>query len=255
MHVFLTGASSGIGKALAQTYAAQGATLGLVGRHRDTLTALADSLPGQHHIYIADVADRQALHAAANAFQAIAPTDIVIACAGVSIGTLTEYPEDFDIFTRLYTTNVFGLLATFEPFIANMKARGQGTLVGIASVAGVRGLPGAGAYCSSKSAVRTYCESLRTELYGTGVKVVTLSPGFIDTPLTQHNPYRMPFLMQPQDFAKAAVRSIAKGHSHRVIPWQMGYLAKVLRVIPNCVFDFFVAKRGRKPRAHQGAKQ
>lgn len=252
MRVFITGASSGLGRALAHVYAKAGATLGLVGRREDALRALVAELPGdQHKIYVLDVADRQALHAAAYDFQTLGPTDIVLACAGISVGTVTEYLEDFDVFKRVYETNVFGLVATFEPFIAQMKQRGEGTLVGISSVAGVRGLPGSSAYCSSKSAVRTYCESLRVDLYGTGVKVVTIAPGFIDTPMTKVNPYKMPFLMPVDDFAQVAYKTIAKGCSYKVIPWQMGVVGKLLRLVPNSVYDYFVSKRGRKPRAHQ----
>lgn len=251
MRIFITGASSGLGRALAHAYAKVGATLGLVGRQEDALRALEAELPGKHKIYVLDVADRTALHAAAYDFQTLGPTDIVLACAGISVGTVTEYLEDFDTFKRVYETNVFGLVATFEPFIACMKKQGKGTLVGISSVAGVRGLPGASAYCSSKSAVRTYCESLRVDLYGTGVNVVTIAPGFIDTPMTKVNPYKMPFLMPVDDFAKEAVKVIAKGTSYKVIPWQMGVVAKLLRLVPNSLYDYFVSKRGRKPRAHE----
>ncbi|ETD67328.1 short-chain dehydrogenase [Pelistega indica] len=254
LRVFITGASSGLGKALAQVYASQGATLGLLGRKEDALQALAQELPGQHKTYVVDVADREALHAAAYDFQTLGPTDIVIACAGISVGTVTEYLEDFETFRRVYETNVFGLVATFEPFIANMKKAKKGTLVGISSVAGVRGLPGASAYCSSKSAVRTYCESLRVDLYNTGVKVVTIAPGFIDTPMTKVDPYKMPFLMPVNDFAQVAVSTIEKGCSYKVIPWQMGVVGKLLRLVPNPVYDYFVSKRGRKPRQHEMPK-
>ncbi|NOL49475.1 SDR family oxidoreductase [Pelistega europaea] len=251
MRIFITGASSGLGRALAHAYAKAGATLGLVGRREDALRALEAELPGEHKIYVLDVADRDALHAAAYDFQTLGPTDIVLACAGISVGTVTEYLEDFETFKRVYETNVFGLVATFEPFIANMKKCGKGTLVGISSVAGVRGLPGASAYCSSKSAVRTYCESLRVDLYGTGVQVVTIAPGFIDTPMTKVNPYKMPFLMPVDDFAREAVKVIARGNSYKVIPWQMGIVGKLLRLVPNSLYDYFVSKRGRKPRAHE----
>src|SRR5690606_28964863 len=110
-----------------------------------------------------------------------------------------------------------------------MRQRGSGRLVGIASVAGIRGLPGHGGYCASKAAVISYCESLRGELRGTGVRVVTISPGYVDTPLTRQNRYPMPFLMTPEAFADRAFHTIAAGTSYRVIPWQMGVLAKLMR--------------------------
>ena len=129
-----------------------------------------------------------------------------------------------------------------------MRARGSGALVGIASVAGIRGLPGHGAYSASKAAVIAYCESLRGELRGSGVQVVTIAPGYVDTPLTQKNRYGMPFLMDSAKFADAAFRAIANGVSYRVIPWQMGIVAKILRLLPNALFDRVLVGRARKPR-------
>ena len=120
--------------------------------------------------------------------------------------------------------------------------------VGIASVAGIRGLPGHGAYSASKAAVIAYCESLRGELRSSGVKVVTIGPGYIDTPLTKQNRYSMPFLMKADDFADRAFRTIEAGTSYRVIPWQMGVVAKLLRMLPNWLYDRVLAGRPRKHR-------
>jgi short-subunit dehydrogenase len=246
--VFITGASSGIGAELARHYAREGAVVGLVGRRRDALQAVSEALPGDHPLYVVDVRDRAALHRAAADFLAGGPVDIVIASAGISAGTLTEELEDFAVFEAIVATNLNATVATFEPFIASMKARGQGRLVGIASVAAVRGLPGAGAYSASKAAVRAYCESLRVELNQSGVRVVTLAPGFIRTPMTANNPYKMPFLMPVECFAAKAIRAIDRGVSYRVIPWQMGCVARLLAVIPDRLYDHFAAKRKRKPR-------
>ena len=129
-----------------------------------------------------------------------------------------------------------------------MVERGSGVLVGIGSVNGIRGFPGHGANCPSKAAMISYCECLRGELRGTGVKVVTLCPGYIDTPLTRKNAYSMPFLMRAEDFAEKAFRAIEAGVSYRVIPWQMGLVAKLLRLLPNAMFDRIFAGRPRKPR-------
>ncbi|NGM88621.1 SDR family oxidoreductase [Parapusillimonas sp. SGNA-6] len=246
--VFITGASSGIGAELARHYAREGAVVGLVGRRRDALQAISETLPGDHPLYVVDVRDRAALHRTAADFLAGGPVDIVIASAGISAGTLTEELEDFAVFEAIVATNLNATVATFEPFIASMKARGQGRLVGIASVAAVRGLPGAGAYSASKAAVRAYCESLRVELNQSGVRVVTLAPGFIQTPMTDNNPYKMPFLMPVERFAAKAARVIDQGVSYRVIPWQMGCVARLLAVIPDRLYDHFAAKRKRKPR-------
>jgi NAD(P)-dependent dehydrogenase (short-subunit alcohol dehydrogenase family) len=250
--VFITGASSGIGAALAREYAQQGAMLGLLARRRDALVDLAASLPnpGLHKIYAVDVTDHAALAAAAADFIAAAGgADIVIANAGVSQGTLTEHAEDLAAFDTIFATNVGATVATFAPFIASMKRRaGNPTLVGIGSVAGIRGLPGAGAYSASKAAVMSYCESLRLEMKPHGIRVVTIAPGYIDTPMTRANPYPMPFLMPAARFASKASAAIAAGTSYRVIPWQMGVVAKLLRALPNALYDLAFTRAPRKPR-------
>jgi NAD(P)-dependent dehydrogenase (short-subunit alcohol dehydrogenase family) len=250
--VFITGASSGIGAALAREYAARGASLGLLARRRDALERLAASLPHpeRHRIYVADVRDRAALDAAAAAFiDAFGGADIVVACAGISHGTLTERPDDLPVFDAVFATNVNATVATFAPFVAAMKRQdGPRRLVGIGSVAGVRGMRGAGAYCASKAALHSYCEALRLELKSSGIRVVTIAPGYIDTPMTRHNRFPMPFLMSADRFAARAVRAIARGDSYRVIPWQMGVVAKLLRVLPNALFDLAFSRAPTKPR-------
>jgi short-subunit dehydrogenase len=177
--------------------------------------------------------------------------DVVVANAGMSAGIDTAMREDLEVLARTFATNNVGLAATFHPFVAGMRARGSGALVGIASVAGIRGLPGHGAYCASKAGVISYCESLRGELRSSGVRVVTIAPGYVDTPLTRQNRYGMPFLMRPEDFADAASRAIAAGVSYRVIPWQMGVVAKLLRLLPNPLYDRLLAGRPRKHRQAQ----
>jgi len=253
-NIFITGASSGLGLALARRYAAGGATLGLVGRRAEALRALADSLPGSHHCYPLDVRDRAALHQAARAFLAHCggKVDVVVACAGISAGTLTGEQEDYAVFEAIFDTNVLATVATFEPFIEPMRAARGGKLVGIASVAGVRGLPGGGAYSASKSAVVTYCESLRLELAASGVRVVTIAPGYVRTAMTAGNPYRMPFLMEADAFARRAQDAIERGVSYRVIPWQMGVVAKLMRLLPNAVYDRLARNAPRKPRKSVG---
>jgi NAD(P)-dependent dehydrogenase (short-subunit alcohol dehydrogenase family) len=250
--VFITGASSGIGAALARRYAQQGATLGLAARRRELLEALVASLPHpeRHRIYPLDVTDHGALSAAAADFIAtVGGADVVIASAGISHGTLTERSEDQGVFDAVFATNVNATVATFAPFIAPMKAQdGPRRLVGIGSVAGIRGMRGAGAYCASKAAVLSYCESLRLELKTCGIRVVTIAPGYIDTPMTRNNRFPMPFLMPVERFAAQAVRAIARGDSYRVLPWQMGFVAKLLRALPNPVFDFVFSRAPQKPR-------
>jgi short-subunit dehydrogenase len=250
MNVFITGASSGIGEQLAREFAARGATLGLVARRREAIESLAASLPGTHHVYPVDVTDKDALIAAGRAFeQAAGGVDIVIANAGISVGVKTEHYEDLGQFEKVMATNVLAMAYTFHPFIARMKSVRRGTLVGIASVAGIRGLPGSDAYCASKSAAITYLESLRVEMAKHHVRVVTISPGFIRTPLTAKNPYRMPFLMDVADFAPRAADAIVAGARYRTIPWQMGVVTALMRLVPRWLFDRLVANRRQKPRA------
>ena len=250
MKVFITGASSGIGEALAAFYAARGAILGLAARRSDRLDALNARLGGSHACYPLDVTDAAALHEAAADFVArFGAPDIVIANAGVSTGTLTEYEEDLPAFRRVMDTNVYGMAATFAPFIPALKAAGgERRLVGIASVAGIRGLPGAEAYSASKAAAIAYLESLRLEMRPYGIKVVTIAPGYIETPMTAVNRYRMPFLL-PADVAAARfANAIERGLSYTVIPWQMGIVAKVLRALPNRIYDTLFRRAPRKPR-------
>ena len=252
MRVFLTGASSGIGEALARHYAAQGATLGLAARREDRIVDLAAALPGAHACYALDVADAAALRkAAADFIGRHGCPDVLIANAGISVGTLAIEAGDLPAFHRVFQTNVMGMAQTFQPFIAAMKARGSGSLVGIASVAGIRGLPGAGAYSASKAATIAYLEALRVELRGSGVKVVTIVPGFVATPMTAVNRYPMPFLLAADEAARRFARAIERGASYSVIPWQMGVVAKLLRLLPNPLFDAIFARTGRKPRGRE----
>jgi short-subunit dehydrogenase len=249
LKVFITGASSGIGEALVRHFAAQGAVIGLVARRAEVLQAVSDSLSCTTACYPLDVTDAGALRMAGEDFMARFGTpDIVIANAGVSVGTLTEYAEDLDAIRRVMDVNLFGMAATFSPFVHAMRLAGSGRLVGIASVAGIRGLPGAEAYSASKAAAISYLESLRLEMRGAGVKVVTICPGYIDTPMTEINPYRMPFLLPAAEAARRFARVIERGTSYAVVPWQMGVVAKLLRLLPNALYDRLFAKAPRKPR-------
>jgi short-subunit dehydrogenase len=254
--VFITGASSGIGQALAARYHAAGWRLALSARRGHVIEQWARErglAPARCAVYEADVADSESIVAAGQACIARQGLpDVVIANAGISIGMDTGERDDLDVMASIFATNNVGLAATFHPFVRAMAQRGSGALVGIASVAGIRGLPGQGAYCASKAAAISYCESLRGELRATGVKVVTLCPGYIATPMTAANRFPMPFLISAEAFADRAFRAIEAGVSYRVIPWQMAIVAKLLRVLPNAVLDRAFARAPRK-RRHTGA--
>jgi len=250
--VFITGASSGLGQAMALHFYQAGYQLALVARRVSVVESWASAHEinlNSYQIYSADVAISDSIIAAGKACIARQGVpDVVVASAGISIGIDTAMYEDIAVIADIFATNNIGMAATFHPFIQAMVQRGSGTLVGIGSVAGIRGLPGHGAYCASKAAVINYCESLRGELRPSGVKVVTICPGYIDTPLTKKNHYSLPFLMQPEAFATKAFAAIQAGSSYRVIPWQMGILAKLMRLLPNAVFDKLLVGRARKSR-------
>lgn len=254
--VFITGASSGIGRALALRYHQAGWRLALSARREDVIKSWAGACgigASSYEIYSADIAQPDRIMAAGQScLERQGLPDVVIANAGISIGMDTAERSDIDVMARTFATNNVGMAATFQPFVAPMAQRGSGRLVGIGSVAGIRGLPGHGAYCASKAAAISYCESLRGELRASGVRVVTICPGYVDTPLTRENRYAMPFLMRAEDFADQAFKAIEAGVSYRVIPWQMGVVAKLLRVLPNALFDRVLAGRPRKHRQGEG---
>ena len=257
MNIFITGASSGIGNALAYEYAKRfhnnKAVIGLVARRSEHLHKLASELQTQYQItcavYPLDVRDNAALEAAAQDFVTRFGTpDIVIANAGVSRGTLTELKVDTPAFKAVMDINLMGMVHTFQPFIAAMKQAGHGQLVGIASVAGIRGLPGAGAYSASKAAVISYLESLRIEMAHDNIAVTTIAPGYVRSPMTDVNSYKMPFLMDVDVFAQKFANAVENKRRFVVIPWQMGILARLMRFIPPFLWDWAMKKAPHKKR-------
>ncbi len=250
MKVFITGASSGIGAAVAREYARRGAQLGLFARRADALAALAKSLDPPPAVYTGDVRDAPALVAAAADFiRRYGTPDVVIANAGISRGTLSEHAEDNAAFEAILNTNVLGMLHTFQPFLHAMREARAGTLVGIASIAGFRGLPGAGAYSASKAAAIRYLEGLRVELVGSGVSVVTICPGYVATAMTAANPYRMPFLLPVDKAARLIVGAIARRRRFYVLPWQMAWVGRLFSVLPRPLYDRVLSRAKRKPRS------
>lgn len=270
MNIFITGASSGIGEALAHEYAKRAslsssenytagsqAVIGLVARRIDMLQKLAQTLQQQYQvqtaIYAVDVRDKTALANAAEDFiKRFGAPNIVIASAGVSRGTLTDHQEDIAAFQAVFDINVMGMVHTFQPFIGSMKLASKAgqpaQLVGVASVAGIRGLPGSGAYSASKAAAITYLESLRVEMQLFNIAVTTIAPGYIRTPMTDINTYKMPFLMDADVFAHKFANAVEKKNSFTVIPWQMGIVARLMRFIPPWLWDWAMKKAPRKKR-------
>jgi len=242
VRVVITGASSGIGEALARHYAGQGAILGLISRRPSACSEKVISYP-------LDVTDETALAKAAKDFIArFGVPDLVIANAGISSGTSGVEHADVSKLRKMLEVNVAGLAATLAAFAPAMREAGRGTLAGIASVAGFRGLAGNGAYCASKSAAITWLESLRAELYGSGVSVVCVCPGYIDTAMTRVNRFRMPFLISADDAARRIARAIDGKRRLAVIPWQMALVSVGLRAMPGWLYDRLASRAPRKPR-------
>jgi short-subunit dehydrogenase len=283
MNIFITGASSGIGQALAHEYAKRFSlntsengtpasrmdiasqsialnaklNIGLVARRSEHLQQLAETLQNQYGVtcatYALDVRDASALQNAAQDFiKKFGTPDIVIANAGVSRGTLTEEKDDSKAIQAIFDINVMGMVHTFQPFIAAMKLAAiqgkAGQLVGVASVAGIRGIPGSGAYSASKSAVITYLESLRTEMQHYDIAVSTIAPGYIRTPMTEINQYKMPFLLDADVFSERFVNAIESKVRFKIIPWQMGVVARIMRLIPPRLWDYLMKKAPHKKR-------
>ena len=245
MRVVITGASSGIGEALARHYAAPGNVLGLISRRTPSM----QGLPGTVVPYPLDVTDVAGVGRAADDFiSRFGAPDLVIANAGIGKGTSGEDLRDMDLLRRTLDINVVGLAATLGAFAPAMCQAGRGTLAGICSVAGFRGLAGNGAYRGSKAAAITWLESLRTEMRGSGVAVVCICPGYIDTPLTRVNRFRMPFLLPVDEGARRIAHAIARRPRLAVVPWQMALVSVVLRLLPGWLFDRLAARAPRKPR-------
>lgn len=261
MKIIISGASSGIGQALACEYATQysgsNTVIALIARRSEHLQRIANDLTARFQVqcvcYACDVRDDQALASVASAFlQQYGAPNIVIANAGVSRGTLSELQEDIAAFQAIMDINVMGMVHTFQPFIAAMKqAKTHGELcqlVGVASVAGVRGLAGASAYCASKAAAISYLESLRIELHPFGIHVTTVAPGYIRTPMTDVNTFPMPFLMEAEVFAKKFVQAVARKKRFVVIPWPMGILVILMRLMPSWIWDYAMRNAPTKAR-------
>ena len=249
-NVVLTGACGGLGQALAMALLDAGARVALVGMDRTRLDALAARAPERSAVYTLDVADPAAMQAMAQDWMARhGLPDLVIANAGVAGGFDTAQASDLAVLRRMLEINLIGVATTFQPFVRAMQALPQRTaLVGIASIAGWRGLPGNGAYCASKAGLIRYLESLRAECRGSALTVHTVSPGYLRTALTAGNRFAMPGLMEPADAARALLHGVARGREHIVLPRRIGWLSRALSLLPARWHDALLRGQPRKPR-------
>ena len=249
--LFLTGASSGIGMAMAQAYVQRGWRVALCARRMAPMAEWRAQQPlaERIHLFTADVNDPAAMRELADTVvRELGLPDLVIANAGFSVGVDLRHAQDLQAFADILQTNVLGVAHTLQPFVRPMLARRSGQLVAIASVAGLRGLAGQGAYCASKAAVITFMDSLSAELRGSGVTASTINPGWVKTPLTASNRFPMPFALTADEFARRAVRVIASKPRLRTIPWQMTGVSWLLRWVPSSWLARATATRPRKQR-------
>ncbi|QHE87768.1 SDR family oxidoreductase [Hydrogenophaga sp. BPS33] len=250
----VTGACGGLGQALARALVASGARVALVGLQRPALDALAALAPERCAVYQPDVSDAAAVQAmAADWTKRFGVPDLVIANAGVAGGFDTAQASDLAVMRRMLEINLLGVATTFQPFLDAMRERGErgqrGALVGVASVAGWRGMPGNGAYCASKAGLIAYLQSLRAELRRTALTVHTVSPGYLRTALTAGNRFAMPGLLEPDEAARRLLASVAKGTEHIVLPRRIGWLSRALSLLPAPLHDRILLGQPRKPRA------
>jgi NAD(P)-dependent dehydrogenase (short-subunit alcohol dehydrogenase family) len=247
----VTGACGGLGQALARELVAGGAHVALVGLHRPVLESLAALAPARCAIYQPDVSDAAAMQAMASDWMTRSGVpDLVIANAGVAGGFDTAQAADLAVMRRMLEINLLGVATTFQPFLASMQASNQrGALVGVASIAGWRGMPGNGAYCASKAGLIAYLQSLRAELRPTSLTVHTVSPGYLRTALTAGNRFAMPGLLEPEVAARLLLARVAAGAEHIVLPRRVGWLSRALSLLPARLHDRILLGQPRKPRA------
>lgn len=232
----ITGASSGIGWALAKALAREGARVGLVARRQDKLDELAGEIRqagGTAATAAADVGQREdIIEAIERLAGALGPVDLMIANAGVGTSTVLDPPNTADV-EAMFRVNVFGMVYAFEAVLPEMLQRKKGHLAAVSSLASYRGLPGQAGYCASKAAINAYLEALRLQLRGRGVAVTTICPGFVRTPMTVEHQFHMPWLMEPADAARRIARALYRKRKVFNFPLPTALLIKLSRLAPD----------------------
>jgi len=247
-HILITGASSGLGAALALEYASPALRLSLHGRNTERLEQIAAQARKQGaevFTYIGDIVEAGTLSAWIKSCDKETAIDLVIANAGISAGT-AKGAESAEQVKAIFDTNVTGTFNTLHPIISIMSKRKHGQIAIVSSLAGFRGLPGAPAYCASKAAVRVYGEGLRSELARYNVQVNVICPGFIKTPMTDANPFSMPFLMSAERAAKIIRKGLSNNQARIAFPWIMYAGVNFLMMMPQILIDLIATRTPRK---------
>ncbi len=246
----ITGASSGIGWALAKTLAAEGCKVGLVARRHDKLELLAkeiDQCGGTAALVPADVGDRtETVSAIQELAGQLGPIDLLIANAGVGVPTLVE-PMNVPDLEAMFRVNVLGVIYAIEAVLPEMLQRGRGHVAAVSSLGAYKGLPGESGYCASKAALNTFLEGLRIQLRGRGVAVTTICPGFVLTPMTAINDFHMPWVLQAEEAARRIVNALRRRCKVYNFPWQTALLMKLTGWLPDWVLERAMRKYNEAP--------
>ena len=247
-HILITGASSGLGAALALTYAAAGIRLSLHGRDAERLeqvAAQARQRSAKVSTHLGDVADAQDIAAWIEACDRDSALDLIIANAGISGGT-SQRQESAAQVNAIFAVNVTGVFNTIHPALPLMMRRRRGQIAIISSLAGFRGFAGAPAYCASKAAIRVYGEGLRAEVAGQGVDINVVCPGFIKTPMTDHNPFSMPFLMSAEHAARLIRQGLMANRARIAFPWLLYAVIRLLTALPQPIIEWITTRMPKK---------
>lgn len=235
----ITGGTSGIGAALARQLVTQGTKVAICGRRVEFLNSMQAELGNAIITIEADLSDTdRAVQVVREAKENLGSLDLVVANAGFRINKPASYLEPWEVLSVLQL-NLLSACATLTAAIPHMVAEGHGHLVGISSIAGVRGMPMSAAYSASKAGLSTFLESIRVDLYRLGIKVSDIRPGFIDTPLTKNNMFKMPFLVSSEDASRLIIRALERERRVYTFPWQMAIAARLLSLVPNALYDRF----------------
>ena len=246
--VLITGASSGIGEALARDYAGPGRFLALSGRDAERLETVAKTcrkLGSQMNAETVDVAERDAMARWIESVDALNPLDLVIANAGTSAGTGGQGESESQA-RDIFAVNLAGVLNTVWPAITAMRGRGRGQIAIVSSIVGFRDMPRTPAYSASKAAVKAYGEALRGWLAADGIKVSVVCPGFVRTRMTDNNPYPMPLIIDPDKAARIIRRGLERNKARIVFPWPMHLAALLLAVLPPAWTDPLLTRAPKK---------